>query len=336
MLDQLVVRGRQGPPGSAILGSVYGFLPVLNADAHGKGLGLHGHPLGQQAFEGIPGTVADGKNRLGARNLLPGGQHHPGEPVPVQRQPLHLAAKANLPSQTDDPPTQILDHLQQYVRAHVGLGIKKDILPRPRRHKLLQYPADSRIIDPGIQLSVGKSPGAPLTKLHIGMGVQFAGLPECLYLLVPGQRILSPLQYDGASPRQGQDQSGKHPGGTKADHHRPVLLRLCLRHPVAVHRGRTHPLAPAPFEDLVFAGLECRIHRIDHLDLRLFPGIDGPADNGQLLNFRSGDPQGFGRLVKQCSGLVLRSQGYIPNTYHLIPPALFPAKAPELQAHCRL
>ena len=308
MLDQLVVRWRQGPPGAAILGSVYVFLPVLNADTHGKGLGLHGHPLGQKAFEGIPGAVADGKDRLGTGNGFSGGQDHPGEPAPVQRQSLHLAAKADLASQADDPPAQILDHLQQYIRAHVGLGIKQDILPCPRRHKLLQYPADSRVIDPGIQLSVGKCPGTPLTKLHIGTGVQFAGLPECLYLLVPGQRVLSPLQYDGASPRQGQHQGGKHPGGTKADHHRPVLPRRCLRHPVAVHRGHTHPLAPAPFEDLVLAGLECRIHRIDHLDLRLFPGIDGPADNGQLLNFRSGDPQGFGRLVKQCSGLVLRSQ----------------------------
>ena len=47
-----------------VLGHVDVRLPVLDADAHGEGLGLHGHSGGMEHFKRVPGAVAKGKNSL--------------------------------------------------------------------------------------------------------------------------------------------------------------------------------------------------------------------------------------------------------------------------------
>ena len=65
---ELVVRRAQGwVPGEVpVLGAVDEGRRVLDAGAHGKGLGLHGQAQAVQLLEGVPGTVANGQNHLGA------------------------------------------------------------------------------------------------------------------------------------------------------------------------------------------------------------------------------------------------------------------------------
>ena len=51
-----------------VLGGVAVRLPLLDADAHGKGLGLHGDAPAVEHLKGVPGGVA------GAEDQLPAGQ----------------------------------------------------------------------------------------------------------------------------------------------------------------------------------------------------------------------------------------------------------------------
>ena len=53
-----------------VLGGVAVCLPLLNADAHGKGLGLHGNAPAVQHFKGVPGRMAGTENQVLARERV--------------------------------------------------------------------------------------------------------------------------------------------------------------------------------------------------------------------------------------------------------------------------
>ena len=82
-----------------------------------------------------------------------------------------LCAKANLTAQRNDPAADILHNRQQYVSTHMGLGIVEDILPGSGLHELLQNPADSGVVDSGIELAVGEGTGAALAELDVAHGI---------------------------------------------------------------------------------------------------------------------------------------------------------------------
>ena len=107
----------------------------------------------------------------------------------------------------------------------MGLGVIENVLPCPRRHKLFQNPADSGVVDPGVQLAVGKRSRAALAELDVAFRVQLARLEEFFHLLVAGLGILSPFQHQRLPARQRQNQRGKHPSGAEAHHYRAFLRR---------------------------------------------------------------------------------------------------------------
>ena len=154
VLHQLIVRRGQMGILPAVLGLVDFFLPLLDAHTHGKGLGLHGYSPGKQSLEGIPGAVANGKDGPVAGDLLPACQLHAGQPAFLQQEIRHPALEVHLAAQGDDLFAEILHHLQQHIRAHMGFGIIEDILPGSKSHKLFQNPVNSGIADAGVQLAV--------------------------------------------------------------------------------------------------------------------------------------------------------------------------------------
>ena len=70
MAAQFIGGGRQAGVSGVlfVLGGVAIGLPLLDADAHGEGLGLHGDAPAVEQLKGVPGGVA------GAEDQLPAGQ----------------------------------------------------------------------------------------------------------------------------------------------------------------------------------------------------------------------------------------------------------------------
>ena len=146
--------------------------------------------------EGIPGAVSDGQNYMITINI-PAICLYAGNSITIRQDTSHLSAKPHLATQADDAFAQILYHIQQHIRAHMGLGIVQNILTGTRFDKLLQNPADPGIIDTRIQLAIGKSTCATLTELYIADFVQLTGSKEFLHLFMPCLGILTPFQNDG-------------------------------------------------------------------------------------------------------------------------------------------
>ena len=115
--------------------------------------------------------------------------------------------------------------IRDSVGAYVRLGVIENIRPCPSRHKLFQNPADSGVVDPGVQLAVGKRPRAALAELDVAFRVQLARLEEFFHLLVAGLGILSPFQHQRLPARQCQNQRGQHSTGAATHNHRAFLRR---------------------------------------------------------------------------------------------------------------
>ena len=223
MLRQLIVRRGQRRADHAVLGSVDIPLLVFNPNAHGEGLGLHGDAGLLQHGEGIPGAVADGQHHMAGGDYLPLCRPHPGNRAPFQHQPGDLSAEAHLAPQRENPLPKILHHFQQHIRTHMGLGVVENLLPGTGLHKLLQNPADSGVVHPGVQLAVGEGAGSPLAELDIAGRIQLPGGEKLLHLFMPGQGILPPFQHQRFQAGHGKNQRREHSGRAEAHHHRAVL-----------------------------------------------------------------------------------------------------------------
>ena len=70
----------------------------------------------------------------------------------------------------------------------------------------------AQVAGTGVQLAVGKCPGAALAELDVALRIQLAGGPETLYILLPLLHALSPLQQNGACAAFCQHQRGKQSG----------------------------------------------------------------------------------------------------------------------------
>ena len=313
MLHQLIVRRGQHGIYLAILGHIHGGLPVLNADTHGKGLGFHGNAGLLQHGKGIPGAVTDGQHRLIAFDGFPAFQLQAGEFFSICYQAGHLGIEADFTAQRNDPLADILDHCQQNIGAHMGLGIVEDLFPGTGFYELLQDPADSGIVDAGVQLAVRKCTGAAFTELNIAPDIQFTGFKEFLHLFMAALGILPPLQHQRLPASQCQDQSRKHTRRTEANHHRPLFrsgnILGCF---IVGHRCSRCPLAAAGLQDLLFISFHRHIDGVDNLDIRLFPGVHTAADDLQLPDFGVGDPQQLSGLKLQLMGVMLRRERNIP------------------------
>ena len=81
----------------------------------------------------------------------------------------------------------------EHIRTHMGLGVHENALRRAAGNQLLQDEAMAQILGAGVQLSVGKSPGAALAKLHIGVGKKGPTGPKIFHILLPLLHGLAPL-----------------------------------------------------------------------------------------------------------------------------------------------
>ena len=280
---------------------------------------LQGDAQGLQLAEGISCAVSDGKNHPVTGNFLIAVYLQAGELSLPAVNIRHLGPEAHLPTQGTNPMADILHHCQKHVRPHMGLGIKEDVLPCPGGYHLLQNPADSFVVHPGVQLSIGEGAGAPLSELHVASFVQLPLPEEGLHLFMAGGSILSPLQHQRLQSCQSQHQSGKHSGRAEAHHHRGMLrlgFRLCYL--IISNRGNGRPLAAASFENLLFAAVHRHINGIHNPHLGLFPGVHGTTHQLHLPDFGVWHLQKPGSLIAQLGYGMLRGHGNFPNPNHTL------------------
>ena len=178
----------------------------------------------------------------------------------------------------------------------MGLVLPKNILRSPRPHEGLHHMADPGIVGPGGELAVGEGPGPSLAKLHVGLWIQVAALPEGRHVLHPLFQGLAPLQQDGPQARPGQAQGRQQSRRAAAHHHRgqggspghlgePIGNRFRLK---------ANVLVSCPANHLFLIG-QGDVHRHHIVDAVLFPGIDGLAHGYAPVDFSHRNTQSLGR-----------------------------------------
>ena len=123
-----------------VLGGVHVPLAVLDADPHGKGLGLHGNPGLVQHLEGIPCAMARRQHHRPHRQTvrpLPCPDVQPRQDAIPALQSLQPVAEAHLRPQRQQLLPQVFQCDVQHIRPHMGLGIRQNTLRRTASHQLL-------------------------------------------------------------------------------------------------------------------------------------------------------------------------------------------------------
>ena len=211
-----------------VLGGIAVGLPLLDADAHGKGLGLHGHAPGVEHFKGIPGGVAGAQHQMAAGEGIgagPAGDGDGGQRTVFDGQVGELAFKADVRPQRKQVFPQVLEGDVEIVGADVGLGVDENVLRGTVGHQRLQNEAVADVLRPGVQLAVGERPGAALTELDVAGEVQLPRGPEAVHVRLPPLHGTAPLQQNGPQARTGQHQGSEQARRPRAHHHRGDLRR---------------------------------------------------------------------------------------------------------------
>ena len=182
---QLVGAGRQGRVARqrTVLGGIDGRLAVLDADTHGKGLGLHGKPRLIQHFKGVTGAVTQSQEHMAGGQVI-------GLPVLADGDGADRAVlypymlQPGVEAYVRPGRLQLLPQgLQgdvELVGAHVGLGVGQNGIRCAAADQRLQNEAVAQILRAGVQLAVRKGAGAALAKLDVAVRVQRAAGPEAL------------------------------------------------------------------------------------------------------------------------------------------------------------
>ena len=298
MAGQLIAGGPQaGVPGVGfVLYGIHVGLPVLDAHAHGEWFLFHGRPRRVQHGEGVPGAVPRRQDHLpgwqGVRPLWAGHVHGGQTPV-LRADPVQPVTEANVRTVALELPAEILQGDVEIVGAHVGLGVGEDSVRRAAGHHPFQDPPVAQIPGAGVQFSVGEGPGAAFAKLDVGLGVQRPAVPESLHIPDAPLRGLAPLQQDGPSAAQGQDQSGEETRRAGAHHDGPNLRRGDgPGQSVELRLVDADPTIPAAPQDALLVSHPDG-QRIDQH--RFLPGVHRPAQYLQGEDLLLRYPQQFGR-----------------------------------------
>ena len=199
-------------------------LQVLRAEADGERLAFQRQTQAVQHGEGVPGAVADGQNQLlageAAHRCLNAGQR-----TVFRLQAGQDGVEPHLASQGFNFTADIADDAAQQVSTHMGLLPPGDIGGCAVVEERPGHERAERVADACGQLAVGKGPRTALTKLDVGVRVQFAGLfkmPDGPDALI--QRRAA-FQHERTIAIAGQQQRRKQARRAKAHDDRAVRQR---------------------------------------------------------------------------------------------------------------
>ena len=123
-----------------VLGGVAVRLPLLNADAHGEGLGLHGNAPAVQHLKGVAGGVAGAENQMAAGqkiSALRAGDRDALQSAVPDLKIRQAMLKADVCPQRQQLLPQIFQGDVEIVRPHMGLGVIENLLRRTAFYQFL-------------------------------------------------------------------------------------------------------------------------------------------------------------------------------------------------------
>ena len=225
----------------------------------------------------------------------------------------------------------------------MGLLVPQNLFGGAGLHEQLQhFPVSSgRILYGGIQLSVGEGTRAALPELNIALGIQGSSGPEGVHLLFSHGGLVASLQDKRLIAGLCQQPGAEQPRRTASGNHRPVgkLFRTAWGELIGSRRRRDDIAVsrfPGTVQQLPLAG-GLDVHRAYIEQLRLFPGVHGPADQLPGKKLFPADFQDLKNLPLQTGLLKRKRYFYLRNSNHTsLPPFLAaarPATAPLDQAH---
>ena len=103
------------------------------------------------------------------------------------------------------------------------LGIVSDTFLRTVLYHLFQHKVKPRIVDPGIELSIGKGPGSAFPELNIAAGIQRTSVEEFFSFSRTGLSVCALFDDNGFQSCPGKYQSGKDPRRSESDDDRPAI-----------------------------------------------------------------------------------------------------------------
>ena len=301
----------------SVAGGVHRRLPVLDAYPHGEGLLLHGETRVVQHLKGVPGAVTQRQHDLPGGEgvkLLPLPDGDGGEGIVLHRQPLQPCAEADVRAQRQQLPPQGLQGDVELVGTHMGQCVGEDALRRAAGYQLLHDEAVAQVAGAGVQLAVGKRPGAALAELDVALCIQLTGGPETLYVPLPLLHALPALQQNGACAAFCQHQRGKQSGRPRAYYDGAHLRRGDgggERVPLRRVGGDALVPAAAQQRGLLRGGDRHGVHEGQAL-----PCVDGAAQHRQAGQRRRRYPQQPGALVQQHILRFIRQQPQLVDPQH--------------------
>src|SRR5690606_24369170 len=248
VIDQLVVGGAQLRVTGVLAqaGLVDQALRVLDAKAHGKGLGFHEYAPSVQHAEGIAGAMTQRHYHVAAAQGFAVLQHHTFELVIVDHKIGHLAFETHLAAQGNDLLAHGRHHASEAEGADVRFADVDDLLRRAGPNELLSHLAgvELRILDLAVELAVGEQAGPAFTELHVGFGVQDLLAPQRPGVLGAAAHVLAALQHDGLEAHLRQQQRRKQPARAKPNDQLPLAqIGWCLPHRLIIGIRRRTDIA---------------------------------------------------------------------------------------------
>ena len=295
-----------------VAGGVYRRLAVLDADAHGEGLGLHGEAGSIQRLKGIPRTVAQSQDQsLGGNGVkgiaLPAGDGSQGPALCGEA--LQPRTEADVRTGVQQLLAQGLQGDVELVGAYMWQRVGEDAPRCAAGHQLLHDVAVAEVAGAGVQLAVRESACAALAELDVALGVQPAGAPEACHVPAALLHGLPALQQDGAGAAAGQYQSGEQARGA-CTHHDGAHLRRGHGggEDVMLRRVGGDALIAAAAEQggLLRSGDG---HGVD--EGQTLPCIDGAAQHRQVPQGRRVCPQQTGAFGRQVRFRLVRQQAQL-------------------------
>ena len=154
------------------------------------------------------------------------------------------------------------------------------------------------VLGAGVELAVGKGPGAALSELNVAGEVQLSGGPEALHIGSAVLHAAAPLQQNGPCACSCQYQRGKQARRSRTYHHRRYFRRgHRLRELIDRPGGRLgNVLVPAAAEHGSFVR-RLNLHGVDHADA--LTGVDAAAEDAECPQILFGNSQSVKNRVTE-------------------------------------
>ena len=173
------------------------------------------------------------------------------------------------------------------------------------------------VLDPAVELAVGKGAGAALAELDVGFGVEHAAPPQAPRVLGPFANHLAAVEDDRPEAHLRQDQAGEQAARAGADDDRPLDPRRCLRDElVAGVRRRLDVAVLAKAREHRALVLHIHVDRIDQLDIGIVARIVRAARNDMTHQVAGANAQSLADRRRQRLGRMMQRQGKFGQSEH--------------------